>query len=60
MYIFVSFSLNVGNINDPDINNGLITTIWGPHVWESFNAVAFGFPVNPTEQQKKEYLEHYL
>lgn len=46
--------------NDPDINNGLITTIWGPHVWESFNVVAFDFPVNPTEQEKKDYLEHYL
>ena len=38
-----------------NINNGLITKIWGPSLWIGLHCITFGYPVNPTEQQKKDY-----
>ena len=37
------------------INNGLMTKIWGPHMWFAINCVSFGYPVNPTQEQKRQY-----
>ena len=36
-------------------NNGLITKIWGPSGWEFLHSVTFGYPINPTEEQKINY-----
>jgi len=36
-------------------NNGLITKIWGEHMWESVHCVSFGYPVEPTNEQKEQY-----
>lgn len=41
--------------DDPDSNNGLITKIWGQPSWETFHSIQFGYPIKPTETQKKEY-----
>lgn len=38
-----------------DNDNGLITKIWGPHLWKSLHCITFGYPVNPTDEQKKQY-----
>jgi hypothetical protein len=42
------------DIND-NKNNGLITKIWGPPVWESLHCIAFGYPIEPTTEQKQNY-----
>lgn len=36
-------------------NNGLLTKIWGPALWTGLHSIAFGFPVKPTETDKKNY-----
>lgn len=46
--------------NNPDANNGLITSIWGPHEWNSIHYKTFGYPIKPTKKQKQEYLEHFI
>ena len=46
--------------NDFNINNGLMTKIWGPHAWFFINSSAFGYPVNPTPEQKKEYKNFFI
>jgi len=46
--------------DDPDSGNGLITKIWGPPSWESFHAIQFGYPIKPTEQEKKDYLIYFM
>ena len=38
-----------------NINNGLITKIWGPGAWEFLHSVTFGYPVSPTDEQKQYY-----
>lgn len=45
--------------NNPDANNGLITSIWGPFTWESFHSITFGYPIKPTEEQKTDYMEYF-
>lgn len=46
------------NIND-NKNNGLITKIWGPVVWEALHCIAFGYPIEPTDEQKKSYKDFF-
>jgi hypothetical protein len=46
--------------NNPDADNGLITSIWGPHEWESFHSKTFGYPIKPTDQEKYDYLMHFI
>lgn len=47
-------------------NNGFITCVWGPGLWHFLHTMSFNYPVNPTQQQKKEYktfvlsLQHVL
>jgi hypothetical protein len=40
-------------------NNGLITKIWGPPAWKFLHCVSFGYPIEPTEQQKQDYLNFF-
>ena len=52
-----------GKTNDPtnpDSNNGLITSIWGPPCWETFHSITFGYPIKPTEEQKNDYLNFFV
>ena len=44
---------------DDNKNNGLITKIWGPAVWESLHCIAFGYPMEPTDEQKKNYKDFF-
>ncbi len=43
------------NTNDLNAHNGLITKIWGPHMWIALHSITFGYPIKPTEQEKKNY-----
>ena len=43
--------------SNPDSNNGLITKIWGPPSWETFFSILFGYPIDPTAEHKKDYME---
>lgn len=34
---------------------GLLTKIWGPHFWETLHCASFGYPINPTEDERTHY-----
>jgi hypothetical protein len=36
-------------------NDDLATDMWGSHFWISLHSATFGFPTNPTRDQKKNY-----
>ena len=38
-----------------NINNGLLTKIWGPPLWESFHSITFGYPIEPDNETKERY-----
>lgn len=46
-------------LNNENSGNGLITKIWGPSTWVMFHSFAFGYPMNPTNDNKKEYKLFY-
>jgi len=41
-------------------NNGLITKIWGPPAWEFLHSITFGYPINPTPEQKEAYKDFFI
>lgn len=43
-----------------DVNNGLITKIWGSPGWIFCHSVTFGYPINPTQQQKDYYRQFFM
>ena len=45
---------------DYDSNNGMMTSIWGPAAWHFIHSISFNYPVHPTPEQKKEYMNFIL
>ena len=43
-----------------NLNNGLMTKIWGPPMWTSLHCIAFGYPINPTIEQQKQYKNFFI
>jgi len=49
------------NIDHSDYkNNGLITKIWGGPGWIFNHSVTFGYPLEPTEEQKLKYKNYFI
>lgn len=42
-----------------DKDNGMITKIWGPHMWVSLHCIAYCYPINPTQEDKNNYLTFF-
>lgn len=40
---------------DKNINNGLLPRIWGPHMWKALHCISFGYPISPSDEDKKYY-----
>jgi hypothetical protein len=45
--------------NSDNKNNGLITKVWGSAGWTFNHCVTFGYPIDPTEEQKKQYKQYF-
>jgi len=41
-------------------NNGLITKIWGGPGWKFCHSITFGYPLEPTPEQKKHYKNFFF
>ena len=53
--------LNQCHIDHADnVNNGLITKVWGGPAWTFLHAVTFGYPINPTEIIKNQYKDFFI
>lgn len=44
---------------DKNLNNGLLTKIWGPPLWTALHSISFGYPIQPTDEQRKKYKEFF-
>ena len=40
--------------------DGMLTTVWGPSMWHFMHTMSFNYPVAPTEEQKKHYMDFIL
>lgn len=41
---------------DYNSGDGMLTTVWGPSMWHFLHTMSFNYPVEPTEDQKKNYM----
>lgn len=44
------------NKSDFESSDGMLTYVWGPSLWHFLHTMSFNYPVNPTCQDKKEYM----
>lgn len=40
-------------------DNGLLPSIWGPHMWKSIHCIAFNYPLYPTQEDKNNYKQFF-
>ena len=40
--------------------DGMLTTVWGPSMWHFLHTMSFNYPVEPTDEQKKHYMDFIL
>jgi hypothetical protein len=52
-------SKNVFNKNDYNSSDGMLTSVWGPSLWHSLHTISFNYPVYPTKEQKRHYLDFF-
>ena len=48
------------NDDDYQSGDGMLTSVWGPSLWHSMHVMSFNYPVKPTPEQKKHYLNFFL
>lgn len=41
---------------DYNSGEGMLTSVWGPSLWHYLHTMSFNYPINPTIQEKKHYL----
>jgi len=39
---------------------GMLTTVWGPSLWHFLHTMSFNYPIEPTKEQKKYYMNFIL
>lgn len=53
-------SKSVFSEKDYNSNDGMVTWTWGPALWHSLHTISFNYPVEPSEEQKKNYYDYFL
>ena len=51
---------NTFSENDYLSNDGMLTSVWGPSMWHYLHTMSFNYPVEPTQQDKKNYRNFVL
>jgi hypothetical protein len=46
--------------SDYQSGDGMLTTVWGPAMWHYLHTMSFNYPVNPTQDDKKNYRNFIL
>lgn len=42
--------------HDFSSGEGMLTSVWGPTLWHYLHTMSFNYPVKPTQEQKKQYM----
>ena len=53
-------SKSVYSEEDYNAGEGMLTTVWGPSMWHFLHTMSFNYPVNPSEEDKKHYMDFVL
>jgi hypothetical protein len=46
--------------SDYQSGDGMLTTVWGPGIWHFLHTMSFNYPMEPTQEQKKNYRDFIL
>jgi hypothetical protein len=46
--------------SDYKSGDGMLTTVWGPAMWHYLHTMSFNYPVNPTTENKKHYMDFVI
>jgi hypothetical protein len=46
--------------SDYEAGDGFLTSTWGPPMWHYLHTMSFNYPVNPTKEDKKNYMNFIL
>jgi hypothetical protein len=44
---------------DYNSGDGMMTSVWGPAMWMTLHTISFNYPINPTEEQMKNYYKFF-
>ena len=53
-------TVSVYSTKDYESNDGMLVTVWGPSAWHFLHTISFNYPVHPTEDEKKHYMDFIL
>ena len=53
-------AIHVYSQDDYNSNDGMLTTVWGPSMWHCLHTISFNYPVEPTDENKKHYMDFVL
>lgn len=53
-------AITVYSNKDYESNDGMLVTVWGPSAWHFLHTMSFNYPVHPTEEDKKHYMDYVL
>ena len=53
-------TISVYTNKDYESNDGMLVTVWGPSTWHLLHTMSFNYPVHPTEEDKKHYMDFIL
>ena len=45
---------------DYNSGDGMLTSVWGPAVWHALHTISFNYPVNPSSEDKKHYMDFII
>tara|TARA_Y100000816_G_scaffold263294_1_gene221553 strand:- start:24671 stop:25357 length:687 start_codon:yes stop_codon:yes gene_type:complete len=47
----------VFTLKDYSSGDGMLTSVWGPSMWHYLHTMSFNYPVKPTHQEKRHYMD---
>ena len=47
----------VFTLKDYSSGDGMLTSVWGPSMWHYLHTMSFNYPLKPTPQEKRHYME---
>ena len=53
-------TVSVYSTKDYESNDGMLVSVWGPSAWHFLHTISFNYPIRPTEEEKKYYMEYVL
>ena len=46
--------------HDYNSGDGMLTSVWGPSMWHSLHTISFNYPIQPTCENKRNYMSFIL